>query len=86
MEEKEYNYDKNGLLLPYILFVDLLSHGEFSCDYMDSIKQEFEEGGNKIDDHDNKEEINKVSCLNYTFVQYQKKKKFKKSIIYLAVF
>ncbi len=60
LDEKEFNYDKNGLLLPYILFMDLLSHGEFSCDYMDSVKQEFEERGNKVDDHDNEEEVNKI--------------------------
>jgi|LakMenE18May11ns_1017448.scaffolds.fasta_scaffold9958148_4 hypothetical protein len=40
--------------------MDLLSHGEFSCDYMDSVKQEFEERGNKVDDHDNEEEVNKI--------------------------
>ncbi len=51
----EYHFDKNGLLMPYTVFLDFISSIKF--DFMDLVKQEYENRGNKIDNDDNKSAI-----------------------------
>jgi len=51
----KYHFDKNGLLMPYTVFLDFISSIKF--DFMDLVKQEFENRGNKIDNDDNESAI-----------------------------
>jgi hypothetical protein len=53
----EYHFDKNGLLMPYTVFLDFMSSIEFKQDFMDLVKQEYENRGNKIDNDDNESAI-----------------------------
>jgi hypothetical protein len=48
-DDGEYHFDKNGLLMPYTVFLDFMSSIEFKKDFMDLVKNEYENRGNKID-------------------------------------
>jgi hypothetical protein len=53
----EYHFDKNGLLMPYTVFLDFMCSIEFKKDFMDLVKKEYEHRGNKIDNDDNESAI-----------------------------
>ncbi len=53
----DYHFDKNGLLMPYTVFLDFMSSIEFKKDFMDLVKNEYENRGNKIDNDDNESAI-----------------------------
>jgi hypothetical protein len=52
-----YHFDKNGLLMPYTVFLDFMSSIEFKQDFMDLVKKEYEQRGNKIDNDDNESAV-----------------------------
>ena len=56
-DDGEYHFDKNGLLMPYTVFLDFMSSIEFKKDFMDLVKTEYENRGNKIDNDDNESAI-----------------------------
>ncbi len=56
-DDGEYHFDKNGLLMPYTVFLDFMSSIEFKKDFMDLVKKEYEHRGNKIDNDDNESAI-----------------------------
>ena len=56
-DDGEYHFDKNGLLMPYTVFLDFMSSIEFKKDFMDLVKNEYENRGNKIDNDDNESAI-----------------------------
>jgi hypothetical protein len=53
----DYHFDKNGLLMPYTVFLDFMSSIEFKQDFMDLVKKEYEQRGNKIDNDDNESAV-----------------------------
>ena len=43
-----YFFDRNGLAVPYAIFIYLLRHEQFTVDFCDLVKLEFENRGNQI--------------------------------------
>jgi hypothetical protein len=62
-QDQRYYYDKNGLLIPYVLFLHLMSLTEFTSDLMDAARREYESRGNQLDDDDNEAAVDELLSL-----------------------
>jgi hypothetical protein len=61
--DQRYFYDKNGLLVPYVLFLHLMSLSEFTTDLMDAPRREYESRGNQLQDDDNEAAVDDLLSL-----------------------
>jgi hypothetical protein len=61
--DQRYFYDKNGHLVPYVLFLHLMSLSEFTTDLMDAARREYESRGNQLEDDDNEAAVDELLSL-----------------------